>query len=104
VDIGSRVAGEEVEVADVNNTRRSRRRRATRLFSVTCRIRRASTIWLRSTRWRLGAGLQIRYEWFTLLGNFMFDIVKPGDTYADESLPDRLNRQWQADVGVGLTL
>ena len=59
---------------------------------------------LRSTRWRLGAGLQIRYEWFTLLGNFMFDIVKPGDAYADPSLPARINRQWQADVGVGLTL
>ena len=59
---------------------------------------------LRSTRWRMGAGLQIRYEWFTLLGNFMFDIVKPGDAYADPSLPARINRQWQADVGVGLTL
>jgi hypothetical protein len=59
---------------------------------------------LRSTRWRMGAGLQIRYEWFTLLGNFMFDLVKPGDAYADDSLPDRLNRQWQADVAVGLTL
>jgi hypothetical protein len=59
---------------------------------------------LRSTRWRVGAGLQIRYEWFTLLGNFMFDLVKPGDAYADPSLPARINRQWQVDVGVGLTL
>lgn len=59
---------------------------------------------LRSTRWRLGAGMQIRYEWFTLLGSFMFDLVKPGDEFADESLPADINRQWQVDLGVGLTL
>lgn len=59
---------------------------------------------LRSTRWRAGAGLQIRYEWFTLLGSFMFDVVKPGEAQADPSLPSDLDRQWTASVGVGLTL
>jgi len=57
---------------------------------------------LRSTRWRLGAGVQVRYEWFTLLGNFMMDLVRPGD--GDGSLPDHLDRQWQVDVAAGLTL
>lgn len=59
---------------------------------------------LRSTRWRLGAGLQIRYEWFTILGAFMFDLVKPGDSYADPSVPARVDRQWQVDLAAGLTL
>lgn len=59
---------------------------------------------LRSLRWRLGAGVQIRYEWFTFLGNFMFDLVKPGDSVADDSLPDDIDRQWQVDLGVGLSL
>lgn len=60
---------------------------------------------LRSTRWRLGVGLQIRYEWFTILGAFMFDLVTPGDPYADESLAHlNINRQWQVDLGLGLTL
>lgn len=60
---------------------------------------------LRSTRWRLGFGMQIRYEWFTILGAFMFDLVTPGDPYADESLAHlNINRQWQVDLGLGLTL
>lgn len=59
---------------------------------------------LRSTRWRLGGGIQFRYEWFTLLGSFMMDVVRPGDAYADSSLPDHLERQWQLDIAAGLTL
>jgi hypothetical protein len=59
---------------------------------------------LRSMRWRLGIGTQIRYEWFTLLGSFMFDLVKPGDTYGDPSLPSDLDRQWTVNLGIGLTL
>ncbi len=59
---------------------------------------------LRSMRWRLGVGAQLRYEWFTLLGSFMFDLVKPGDTYGDTSLPSDLDRQWTVNLGAGLTL
>lgn len=64
---------------------------------------------LRSSRIRLGAGLQIRYEWFTILGSFLFDVLAPADL--DGSLVDAtgapltdLPRQWQVDVGIGLTL
>ena len=56
---------------------------------------------LRSTRFRLGGGLSIRYEWFTLIGSFLFDVLKPSDL--DGTLPVDLPRQWQANVGVGLT-
>jgi hypothetical protein len=59
---------------------------------------------LRSMRWRLGAGLQVRYEWLTFLGAFSFDLVKPGDPAADESLPSDIDRQWRVDLGVGATL
>ncbi|MEQ8458243.1 MAG: hypothetical protein RLO52_25765 [Sandaracinaceae bacterium] len=57
---------------------------------------------LRSTRVRVGGGLQIRYEWFTLLGSFMFDAAKPGDL--DGDLPSDLPRQWSVAFGAGLTL
>jgi hypothetical protein len=57
---------------------------------------------LRSMRARLGAGLQIRYEWFTVLGAFSFDVVPPAEL--DSDLPSDLPRQWQVSVGVGVTL
>lgn len=57
---------------------------------------------LRSTRYRLGAGLQIRYEWFTILGAFSFDVVPPSE--GDPDLPADLPRQWQVAFGLGLTL
>lgn len=57
---------------------------------------------LRSTRFRLGAGLQIRYEWFTVLGAFIFDALPPAEL--DGDLPAELPRQWQVDLGVGLSL
>ena len=58
---------------------------------------------LRSMRWRLGVGAQIRYQWFSILGSFMFDVVKPNDGLADASLPGMLPRQWTANVGIALT-
>ncbi|MFK7986286.1 MAG: hypothetical protein AB8I08_09660 [Sandaracinaceae bacterium] len=57
---------------------------------------------LRSFRARLGAGLQIRYEWFTLLGAFQFDVLPPGET--DSAVPIDMPRQWTASVGAGLSL
>lgn len=57
---------------------------------------------LRSFRARGGAGLQIRFEWFTVLGSFLFDFLPPGEL--DGSLPSDIPRQWQLDLGVGLTL
>jgi hypothetical protein len=57
---------------------------------------------LRSTRVRFGGGLQIRYEWFTLLSSFLMDAVTPAEL--DGDLPEDLPRQWQVDLGVGLTL
>lgn len=57
---------------------------------------------LRSTRVRIGAGLQVRYEWFALLGSFLFDAATPGEL--DGSLPADIPRQWQVDLGFGLTL
>jgi hypothetical protein len=65
---------------------------------------------LRSMRMRLGAGLQIRFEWFTILGSFQFDLLPPGDPTLDDNynganlIPDDMPRQWQTDIGVGLTL
>ncbi len=56
---------------------------------------------IRTTRARVGAGLQIRYEWFTLLGSFLFDVARPSDF--DGTLPTDLPAQWQVDVGTGLT-
>ena len=57
---------------------------------------------LRSSRIRVGAGLQIRYEWFVILASFLFDAAEPGEL--DSSLPADLPRQWQVDLGIGLTL
>jgi hypothetical protein len=58
---------------------------------------------LRNERYRLGAGLQIRYEWFTLLGSFAFDVIPPNEADGELMAPD-LGRQWHANVGVGVTL
>lgn len=55
---------------------------------------------LRSMRGRLGAGLQLRYEWFTVSGSFAFDLAAPHEL--DTSLPE-LPRQYQASVGLGLS-
>ncbi|HJL19683.1 MAG TPA: hypothetical protein RMH99_28735 [Sandaracinaceae bacterium LLY-WYZ-13_1] len=57
---------------------------------------------LRSTRVRAGGGFQLRYEWFTILASFLFDVAKPSEL--DGDLPEDLPRQWQVDVGLGLTL
>ncbi len=65
---------------------------------------------LRSMRWRFGAGLQIRYEWFTMMGSFLIDLLPPGDPFLDDDfngddrIPNDLGRQWQIDLGVGLSL
>lgn len=56
---------------------------------------------LRSMRARIGGGLQIRYEWITVLGSILVDAVPPSDL--DDSLPDDLPQQWQANVAIGLT-
>jgi len=56
---------------------------------------------IRSVRARLGGGVNIRYEWFTIMGSFLFDLLPPSDL--DGSLPTDLPRQWQVDLGAGLT-
>lgn len=56
---------------------------------------------IRSQRIRVGGGLQLRYEWFTLIGSFMMDVARPSQL--DGSLPDDLPAQWQVGLGVGLT-
>ncbi len=57
---------------------------------------------LRSTRFRLGGGLQIRYEWFQLSGSFLMDVLTPGEM--DGELPGDIPRQMQINIGAGLTL
>lgn len=57
---------------------------------------------MRSTRVRFGGGLQVRYEWLTLLGSFMFDVLAPHE--GDSSIPREVSRQWTASIGAGLTL
>lgn len=57
---------------------------------------------IRSTRFRLGGGLNIRYEWFMLSGSFMFDVVRPSDM--DGDLPTDLPRQMQINIGAGVSL
>lgn len=57
---------------------------------------------LRSTRFRLGGGLQIRYEWFLLAGSFLFDVLQPGAM--DGDLPDDLPRQMQINIAAGVSL
>ncbi len=56
---------------------------------------------LRSMRVRAAAGLQLRYEWFTIAGSFSGDLVSPNEL--DRSLPGDLPHQWQVDVAVGLS-
>jgi hypothetical protein len=60
---------------------------------------------LRNHRARGFAGLQLRYEWFAFTGAFAFDLLTPaemphGDDYA---LPADLPRQWQLDLGLGVS-
>jgi hypothetical protein len=55
---------------------------------------------LRSMRARMFVGSQVRYEWFALTGAFSFDLLQPNEL--DSSLPE-LPRQWQVDVGVGVS-
>ncbi|MGE0789633.1 MAG: hypothetical protein AB7S26_28430 [Sandaracinaceae bacterium] len=57
---------------------------------------------IRSTRFRLGGGLQIRYEWFQIGGSFLFDVLTPHDM--DGTLPSDLPRQMQIDISAGVTL
>jgi len=56
---------------------------------------------LRTMRMRMIFGLQARYEVFTLTGAFSFDLVKPGEW--DTSIPADIDRQYQIDVGFGLS-
>ncbi|MBX3271917.1 MAG: hypothetical protein KF729_16735 [Sandaracinaceae bacterium] len=56
---------------------------------------------IRSTRVRVGGGLQLRYEWFTLMGSFLADVARPADL--DGNLPGDLPAQWQVNIGTGLT-
>lgn len=56
---------------------------------------------IRTMRARMIFGLQARYEVFTLTGAFAFDLVPPGEL--DQSIPDDIDRQYQIDVGVGLS-
>jgi hypothetical protein len=56
---------------------------------------------IRSMRARGFLGLQLRYEWFALTGAFAVDIFAPRDL--DDSIPTDAPRQWQAQVGVGVS-
>ncbi len=56
---------------------------------------------IRSTRARLGGGLNIRYEWFTFMVSFLMDVLTPAEL--DGQLPADIPRQWQTDLGIGLT-
>lgn len=56
---------------------------------------------VRSMRARAFAGLQVRYEWFALTGAFAFDLLTPHEM--DSAMPRDLARQWQVDVGVGVS-
>lgn len=53
----------------------------------------------RMARYRGVAGVQARYQTFTLIGSFVFDLVKPSD--ADPDAPADLPRQWQVDASLG---
>jgi hypothetical protein len=57
---------------------------------------------MRSTRYRVGGGLQLRYEMFTLLSSFTFDATRPRE--GDSSIPNEVDRQWTVSVGAGLNL
>lgn len=56
---------------------------------------------IRTMRARMIFGLQARYEVFTLTGAFAFDLVPPGEL--DSSIPDDIDRQYQINIGVGLS-
>lgn len=56
---------------------------------------------LRSMRARLFVGTQVRYEWFALTAAFAFDVVTPGEL--DGEVPADVPRQWQVDVGAGVS-
>lgn len=56
---------------------------------------------LRSMRARLFAGTQVRYEWFALTAAFSFDLMTPHEL--DAEVPAALPRQWQVDVGAGVS-
>jgi hypothetical protein len=56
---------------------------------------------VRSMRGRAFAGLQLRYEWFAFTGAFAFDLFAPHDL--DSSIPEDVPRQWQVDLGVGVS-
>ena len=52
------------------------------------------------------AGLTFRYEWFSLRGSFGFDATQPTISYQDprgETHTEEMPRQWQVDMGIGLT-
>lgn len=53
----------------------------------------------RMARYRGFAGVQARYQTFTLIGSFIFDLVKPSD--ADTDAPADLPRQWQVNASIG---
>ena len=55
---------------------------------------------IRSVRGRMGGGLQIRFEWFTVMASVLFDLVPPAEL--DGSLPADLPRQWQVSLGAGI--
>ncbi|MDQ3031968.1 MAG: hypothetical protein M3Y87_06085 [Myxococcota bacterium] len=56
---------------------------------------------VRSMRARMFVGTQVRYEWFALTSAFSFDLMQPHEL--DELLPTTLPRQWQVDVGLGVS-
>lgn len=56
---------------------------------------------LRSTRARMFLGTQVRYEWLALTAAFAFDLLTPHEL--DASVPASLPRQWQVNVGTGVS-
>lgn len=56
---------------------------------------------LRSTRARMFVGTQVRYEWFALTASFSFDLLAPYEL--DAEVPDSIPRQWQVNVGTGVS-
>ncbi len=57
---------------------------------------------LRSTRYRVSAGLRGQYEMVWVAATFSIDVVPPGEVVDD--LPDDIDRQWTTTFGVGLDL
>jgi hypothetical protein len=56
---------------------------------------------LNSRRVRMSAGAQLRFRMFTFAGSFRFDVTDPGAR--DSLVPDDVARQWNLDLGVGVT-